>query len=282
MSIKRFFAICRQRRRRMRAVSVSVVIGCTLMAGAHAQDIAARPSMFGEETEVYIGLGAGVVPRYLGSKDTRVQPIPALAVYRGILFADSVRGLGGEYLSESGFYVSSAVSYDFGRTERDSDWRPGSKRLAGLGEIKGSSTVNVLAAQMMTSSLAVNVETEFRVAGQKSRGARYRLGLESTVFDGARGTITLGANVHAADRNYNQTYFGVTQVQSQASRFARFTPKSGVHAYSLTADWGHDFKKHWTLFAAVNVMRFSGQAGDSPLVEEKTGVTGTVMLNYSF
>lgn len=92
----------------------------------------------------------------------------------------------------------------------------------------------------------------------------------------------MGMNVHAADRDYNQTYFGVTQTQSQRSRFSQFTPKSGIYAYSLTADWSHDFNKHWTLFAAVNVMQFSERAKNSPLVEEKTGITGTLMLNYSF
>ncbi|WNK51258.1 MipA/OmpV family protein (plasmid) [Pantoea agglomerans] len=256
--------------------------GCMATVAAHAQDVPSPPSLFGEKTEVIVGLGAGVIPRYLGAKDSKVLPVPTVAMYRGIFFADSVRGLGAEYMTESGFYVSSALSYDFGRTEKDSDWRPGSKKLAGMGEIKSSTVINVLAAQQLTSWLAVNAEANFRVAGQRDRGNNYRLGLESTVFDDAQDTITVGMNVHAADRDYTQTYFGVTQAQSQRSRFSHFTPKSGIYAYSLTADWSHDFNKHWTLFAAVNVMQFSERAKDSPVVEEKAGVTGTVMLNYSF
>lgn len=270
-----------QRTRRLLATALATT-GCIASVAAHAQDAPAARSLFGEETEVVIGVGAGVMPRYLGAKDTKVLPVPTVAVYRGIFFADSVRGLGAEYMTESGFYVSSALSYDFGRTEKDSDWRPGSKKLAGMGEVKSSAVINVLAAQQLTSWLAVNAEAEFRVAGQDKRGNRYRLGLESTVFDGARDTVTVGMNVHAADRDYNQTYFGVTQAQSQRSRFTQFTPKSGVYAYSLTADWAHDFNEHWSLFAAVNIMQFSERAKHSPLVEEKTGVTGTLMLNYSF
>ncbi|WP_406625318.1 MipA/OmpV family protein [Acidovorax sp. SDU_ACID1] len=275
------FSLRPTRIRKLLATALATA-GCMATMAAHAQDVPATPSLFGEKTEVIVGLGAGVMPRYLGAKDTKVLPVPTVAVYRGIFFADSVRGLGAEYMTESGFYVSSALSYDFGRTEKDSDRRPGSKTLAGMGEIKSSAVINVLAAQQLTSWLAVNAEAEFRVAGQDKRGNRYRLGLESTVFDGAQDTVTVGMNVHAADRDYNQTYFGVSQAQSQRSRFAEFTPKSGIYAYSLTADWTHDFNKHWSLFAAVNVMQFSDRAKDSPLVEEKTGVTGTVMLNYSF
>lgn len=275
---------CNKHNKRTRCLLAATLAtsGCIAALSAHAQDAPATPSLFGEKTEVVIGLGAGVMPRYLGAKDTKVLPVPTVAVYRGIFFADSVRGLGVEYMTESGFYISSALSYDFGRTEKDSDWRPGSKKLAGMGEVKGSAVVNVLAMQKLTSWLAVNGEAEFRVAGQSDRGNRYRLGLESTIFDGTKDTLTVGMNVHAADRDYNRTYFGVTQAQSQRSRFSQFTPKSGIYAYSLTADWTHDFNKHWSLFAAVNVMQFSDRAKDSPLVEEKTGVTGTVMLNYSF
>lgn len=268
------------RRRLLTATLASA--GCIATLTVHAQDTPVPPSPFGEETEVIIGLGAGVIPRYLGAKDSKVLPVPSIAVYRGIFFADSLRGLGAEYKTESGFYASSALSYDLGRTERDSDWRPGSKKLAGMGKVKSSAVINVLAAQKLTPWLTVNAEAEFRVAGQANRGHRYRLGLESTVFDGAKDTISVGMNVHAADRDYNQTYFGVTQAQSQRSRFSQFTPKSGIYAYSLSADWIHDFNKNWSLFAAVNVMQFSGRARNSPLVEEKTGVTGTVMLNYSF
>ena len=267
--------------RRLLAATL-VTSGCIATLSAHAQDAPATPSLFGEKTEVVIGLGAGVMPRYMGAKDTKVLPVPTVAVYRGIFFADSVRGLGVEYMTESGFYISSALSYDFGRTEKDSDWRPGSKKLAGMGEVEGSTVVNVLAAQKLTSWLVVNGEAELRVAGQSHRGNRYRLGLEGTVFDGVKDTVTVGMNVHTGARDFNQTYFGVTNAQGQRSRFAQFTPKSGIYAYSVTVDWTHDFNKHWSLFAAVNVMRFSDRAKDSPLVEEKTGVTGTVMLNYSF
>lgn len=269
-------------RHKLLAIGLSFISGSMLTVNAYAQETSATSSLFGEETEVTIGMGAAFVPRYLGAKDTRVLPLPTLSVYRGIFFADSVRGLGAEYLTESGFYITSVLSYDFGRKDKKSSWQPGSKKLAGMGEVKGSTTVNLLASQQIVSWLSVNAKAEFRVAGQSNRGNQYRMGIESSLFNGAQDAVTLGADVHMADRHYNQTYFGVTQAQSRTSHFSRFTPKSGIYAYSMTLDWLHDFNKNWSLFSAVNVMQFSDRAKNSPLVERKTGVTGTVLLNYSF
>jgi len=238
-------------------------------------------SIFGEKTEVYLGLGAAWAPRYLGADESRLLPVPTLGVYRGIFFADSVRGIGVEYLAGNGFYASVSAGYDFGRTDKNSRWRPGSKKLAGMGEVKGSTTATLTLAQELTTWLAVNGEAEFRIAGFE-RGNRYRLGIESTLLRGNRNKVTLGVNAHAGDVRYNRTYFGVNPIQAQASRFARFEPRSGMYAYSLSAYWEHDFDPHWTLSLGVNAMRFSERARHSPVVERRNGISSFASLHYGF
>ncbi|EMV8752075.1 MipA/OmpV family protein [Escherichia coli] len=277
---------CHPRKLHTASSALSLLAGslCLLMplqsqAQQHATET--PTSIFGDKTEITVGLGAAVTPRYLGAKDSRAMPLPTLSIYRGIFFADSIRGLGMEYLTQSGLYASVAIGYDFGRTEKDSDWRPGSKRLQGMGEVKGATTANFLLAQELTSWLSVNGEAEVRIAGHE-RGNRYRLGLESTILNAVDDVVTLGVNVHAGDGRYNRTYFGVSAEQAQASRFSRFNAESGVYAYSLSADWHHDFSKRWTMSVGVNVMEFSDKARKSPVVEEKTGVTGFATLHYAF
>lgn len=235
--------------------------------------------LFGDETEVIIGLGVIATQRYQGARQFRVTPVPTLSVSRGIFFADTVHGIGAQYLAASGFYASVALGYDLGRTEKDSTFRPGSNRLRGMGRIKGATTANLLLAQELTPWLSINGEAELRVAGHQ-RGNRYRLGLETTVLGGVEGKLTVSANLHAADGRYNQTHFGVTEAQGRASRFARFDAHSGVHAYSLSADWQRDLGRHWMLSVGLNVMQFDGKARDSPLVERRTGVTGFAALHY--
>ncbi len=279
--------VSRYKHKRHMTSAVSVFITgslCLLMplksqAQQQVADVSTR--LFGEKTEVTVGLGAAYTPRYLGAKQSRAMLVPTLSIYRGIFFADSMRGLGAEYLTQSGFYSSVAIGYDFGRTDEDSVWRPGSKQLQGMGEVTGATTATFQLAQDLTSWLSIKGEAELRVAGYK-RGNRYRLGLESTVLKTAGDVITLGMNVHAGDKRYNRTYFGVSDAQAQASRFSRFDADSGVYAYSLSADWQHKFNQHWAMLVGLNVMEFREEANKSPVVEEKTGVTSFASLHYSF
>lgn len=259
-------------------------VTCLLLAAAslptQAQETKLLPALV-EKTEVTVGLGMAYAPRHLGAKEMRWIPFPTLSLYRGVFFLDTVRGVGAEYLTSNGLYASLAIAYDFGRSEKNSHWRPGSRKLRGMGEVKGATTANLLVAQELTSWLSINGEAEFRLAGHH-RGNRYRLGLEATLLEKNNDAITLGVHVHAGDAQYNRTYFGVSDDQSKTSRFPRFAIQSGIYAYSVSADWYHDFDPHWTLSMGVNAMQFSNKARQSPIVERKTNVIGFAALHYAF
>lgn len=250
---------------------------------SYAQQAESQPpaSLFGEKTDVAVGMGMVVAPRFMGSNQTRALLVPTVSISRGIFFADSTRGIGAEYLSDSGFYISSALSYDPGRMQRNSSWRAGSKHLQGMGDVTGTTTADIQLSQSITSWLAIDGEAEFRTAGYK-RGDRYRLGLESTVLSTGKDTVTLGLNAHIGDHRYNNTYFGVSEQQEQDSHFSRFDAKSGVYAYSATVDWQHSFTPHWTLLMGMNLMAFSDRAHHSPLLESNTSAAGFAMLDYTF
>lgn len=259
--------------------AISMLIPLSSHAQGHNTE--ENSSLFGERTEVTVGMGAAYLPRYLGAKNGRTIPLPTISVTRGIFFVDSVRGAGVEYQTNGGFYGSLALGYDFGRTEKNSDWRPGSTRLQGMGEVKGATTANLLLAQTLTPWLSINGKAELRVAGHE-RGNHYRLGLESILWQTPANEVTLGADVHAGDGRFNRTYFGVSEAQAQTSRFSRFNTGSGIYAYSLSLDWQYEFDQNWAASLGGNVMWFSNKANNSPIVERKTGVTGFSMLHYTF
>lgn len=238
-------------------------------------------SLWGDKTTVAVGLGTIVSPRYMGSQQTHALLLPTLSLSRGIFFADSTRGIGAEYMNDSGFYISSALAYDPGRKDHDSSWRAGSDRLRGMGDVTGATTADLLLSQAITPWLAVSGEAEFCVAGYQ-RGNRYRFGLESTLFNSSTDTVTLGVNAHMGDGRYNRTYFGVSEQQERTSRFERFDAKSGIYAYSTSLDWQHSFNAHWTLLMGANLMAFSDRARHSPIVESGTGAAGFAMLDYTF
>ncbi|MFE8646418.1 MipA/OmpV family protein [Sphingomonas sp. NCPPB 2930] len=270
----------------LRAVIPGVTVGLALLAALPAQAQESpktdSSSVFGDETNVTLGLGVTAGPRYMGSKESMARPVPVINISRGIFFADSMRGVGAEYASTSGFYISTALNYDFGRAEKNSDWRPGSSKLRGMGDVKGAATANLFVAQQIAPWLSVNADAAVRLADAQERGNRYRLGVTGTVLQRQQDVVTVGANVHAGDQRYNQAYFGVTQAQAARTAFSAYKAESGVYGYSLTADWKHDFDKHWSMYLAVSVMDLGGKAKKSPLVMEKTGVTAMAAVGYKF
>ncbi|QXI30901.1 MipA/OmpV family protein [Pseudomonas vanderleydeniana] len=237
--------------------------------------------IWGNSTDVTIGLGASYGPRYLGSKNYTSALQPLLRVERGIFFLDSEGGLGVQYASNTGFSASASVGYDYGRADGDSDFRYGSDKLKGMDEVSGATVLNLAASQKLTSWLALNAQADLRMAGAK-RGDRYRLGLESTLLDASADKITWGLNAHAGSGRFNQTYFGVTAEQSAASRFGRFKADQGIYAYSSVLSWMHTFDRHWATVASIELTHYTDQVRNSPLVTQDTTATSYIGVNYTF
>jgi outer membrane protein len=254
----------------------------TLAGQACAQDSTAEgQSMLGDRFNVNFGLGMAVLPRYMGADEYRSQVVPMLTVQRGIFFADTTRGLGLQWQSDSGFGASAALNYDFGRTEKNSTNRPGSNELRGMGTVKGATVGDFMVSQQLMPWLSVSAEAELRVAGEK-RGNRYRLGFEGIAYHSQTDTVTLDIDAHAGDGRYNQTYFGVSPIQSQRTGFSSFSADSGIYAYSAALAWQHTFDAHWSTVASVGVTHYTDQTRGSPLVETDAEGSGLIALNYAF
>lgn len=251
------------------------------MSTAHADETVRNSTVFGDATQLTLGLGAGVVPRYMGAAQYRAQVLPMLNIQRGMFFFDAVHGLGLQWQSPSGFSASAALTYDFGRSEKNSTGRPGSTELRGMGTVGGATLADLNVAQQLLPWLSVNAEAELRMAGER-RGNRYRLGVEGIVFHTDYDAVTVDLDAHAGDQRYNQTYFGVDAVQSQRSTLKRFSADGGVYAYSAALNWQHTFDAHWSSVASLELTHYTDQARGSPLVQSDADVTGLLALNYSF
>ncbi|KAB7770100.1 MipA/OmpV family protein [Xanthomonas maliensis] len=243
-------------------------------------DASGQSRLLGDHTDITVGAAAVAAPRYAGAERARVLPNPVLVVQRGVLFFDASRGAGLQYQSDSGFYVSQSLYYDFGRLQRDSSWRPGSRLLAGMGDVPGSTTARTLVMQQITPYLSANAEAEFSLKDSARRN-RYRAGLEFTLLHTASDTVTLDMDVHAGDRRFNQAYFGVTDAQAANTRFAPFRAGSGVYAGAIGAGWTHALGDHWASTFNVTGTRYVDRADDSPLVARRAFVSSTLALTYS-
>ncbi|AZE88744.1 MipA/OmpV family protein [Pseudomonas orientalis] len=257
--------------------STAALMCCTLATQAQAAD-AGPPA---NETTATLGLGMGVAPRYMGADRYRTLVMPMFSIQHGMLFADTTRGVGLQFQSDSGLSASAAINYDLGRKEKDSTTRPGDRELSGMGDINGATVADFTLSQQLFDWLSVSGEAELRMAGEH-RGNRYRFGLEGVLFHTDSDTLTLDVDAHAGDGRYNQTFFGVTQDQSQRSPYGKYTADAGIYAYSAALNWQHTLDAHWSTLASLTLTQYADQAGDSPLVRRENAGLGLFAVNYTF
>ncbi len=236
--------------------------------------------VFGPPSELVLGLGVRYGPRYQGAAADSMQPLPVLSYQRGMLFADTARGVGLQFQPRQNLYVSQSLWYDPGRLDRNSDSRPGSARLAGMGDVPGSVTARTLVIAQLTPSLSASAEAELALRDSARRN-RYRLGLEQNVFKAAADTLVINADTWWGDARYNQAYFGVTAQQAARAGFAVFRPGSGMHAWSLGATWEHTFDAHWGSSLQLTATRYPGKVSDGPIARQ-AGIATNVAITYTY
>lgn len=237
--------------------------------------------LFGDKLEAAIGTGVAYGPKYMGSDQSHATFVPVIFVQRGVFFADTSRGIGMQYQTESGLYISQSVYYDQGRVDRKDSWKPGSAALAGMGDVPGSATWHTLIAQQILPSLSVSAEGDFALRDEARRN-RVRLGLELNVVDTGQDRVAIGINTFYGNRQHNQSYFGVTQAQADRTQFDMFTASSGLYAYSLEAQWEHALTKNWYGTIQLTGTQYVDQARNSPLVARGSVASGLVTLRYVY
>lgn len=265
---------------RLIAPYICIVLSFTTDA-ASAQPERSSVQQEGSEPEVSLGLGVGFVPDYLGAKNTRIQPIPMVFIRQGPLYFDNVLGLGYHYEAKSGLFFDQAVNWDPGRTDHNSNYRPGSDRLHGMGSVKGSLVTTGAIGYSITPWLSVHVQGEFGLT-VRDRGNRYTFGLEGGLWSESKDDVWYAVNAHFSDRRFVQSWFGVTPEQSATSGFPRYTPNRGLYAYSASLNWEHRFTKHWSTLVSINTVNLTRDAGKSPIVQERFNTFALGAINYMF
>jgi len=85
-----------------------------------------------------------------------------------------------------------------------------------------------------------------------------------------------------SNKNYMQSYFGVTPAQSLSSGYNIFNASSGVSDVKLSGSWSHQIDSNWSLTTGVSVKYLTGDAAKSPFVFRKTPVTIFSAVSYRF
>jgi MipA family protein len=273
-----------------RVSSLAALLALSAAGSAGAQEPTA-PSA--RPVTGYVGVAVVTMPRYAGSDEYRVLPVPIGQLeYRGRVFLGGSQTTLGPAI---GAYVvrTPSLTWDVGLSGAGS--RPESRgdALAGMGSRSGAS--------FATTGVAYR-----RGVVSASAGAAVGLGKD----DGSLGTVTLGTELPVArrwtvaastaatfaDERHMAFDFGVSGAQAAARRellaagdtrlrgidVDAYTPGAGLKetrnsasvAYLLTA------RSRVVLFAQSTTL--AGEAARSPLVRKRTGAMTGVAYGWGF
>ena len=231
-----------------------------------------------------IGLGVATVPTYEGSPNRRTLAGPELTLsYRSrdwgtVEFGQ--RGLIWNAVEAGRFRFALVAQFDPGRKDRDTSTlnpTPGDKRLAGMGNVQASTEAGVGVGY---GPVMVVARQSLSERGPKGAQVDMTVEIPWSLSDRLGLRFALGATW--ANRDYLQTYFGVTAAQAQATPFSVYTPKSGCRKVDASVGAEYAIASNWKLQANVGFSRLGDDAAASPLVGRRNGASAALAMAYEF
>jgi outer membrane protein len=271
------------------ASSLCVLVATTSGVAAQGIDLTGTPvpeppkpsSSQGSGIVVNLGAVAALAPAYEGSRTLRVSPLPFVDI-SGLLddrvSISDAHGVAVNIIDLGNLKAGVSVNYSGGRSRRNSD------RVNGLPEISSAAVVSgFLTYDFRPFSAGVEVNNRL---GPDS-GATVAVGGDYRFRPVTGMEVSLGPKVVFADRQYEQTFFGVSE-SSAARATALGNPMQAYNAtpgiknveLSLTAKYA--ITDHWSGLAHVTLSELLGSAANSPLTQRRLQPTVAAGLIYKF
>lgn len=265
---------------------------------AHAQDIFSAV-MHGGATQASnwdVKLGGGILyaPKYEGSDKYELKALPfGEIVWKDALFLSPMDGLGVNLVSQGGFKGGIAVGYDMGREEKDSR-----SELRGMGTIDDGVTGSAFLSYDFGFGSA-DTEVKHYFAG--SEGTTVDLGVKAFIpvsmlmgqgmpegieDKGDKAprvpAVSLGVSTQWADKDYMQSYFGVSAAQAIASGKPAYKASAGFKSVSVETGLYVPVTDHVMVASMLTYTRLLGDAADSPISYNDNQLSGAAFLLYEF
>ncbi len=241
---------------------VFAMFGLATAGGAHAA----------ESDRLKIGAGAAVIPRFEGSDEYRVRPVPLIDFQKGRFFARTGDGIGLNIVQTSRFTMGAGVNWMKGY--RDSDVPDG------IGKLSDALGGRLFVSTRVAGAVATLSATQAITKSERGLVANARVSYPYTLTE--RLKLIPSVSVNWANAKYMDSYFGVNAGQSAASGLAQYRPSAGFKDVSLRLAVNYELTKDWSVSGAVGASRLLGDAADSPLVERKSQLQAMAGVAYTF
>jgi len=229
---------------------------------------------------VNLGIGAGLVTQYSGSKSYKFAAIPLVDItWKNRVFISTQRGIGFYAINNPSFQLGASFGYS-----ADARYYGGNGNLRGLPSIKPGGLATIFAAYhiagfSMTAGLHQRIGS---INGESiDLGAAYHFALDPRL------SVDVGPSVTYASASLNDGFYGVTAQQStaaaaQGNHLRAFKPGAGIQDVALNIDASYQWNEHWTINGIAKLSELVGQDGNSPVTQQKFQPAVAVTMNYRF
>jgi outer membrane scaffolding protein for murein synthesis (MipA/OmpV family) len=219
--------------------------------------------------ELELGAGAFYRPDYKGSRAYKIRPLPwgSLSYRRGDRYIElSGPSLRANIIGGGRFEFGPTLGSEMGR-DNDID----NLTVRSLGKI-GSATM--AGAFFKTdfdlgkgSGLQIGAEAQIDTGNtNKGKVAKFEIGYRRQM--GGRWMAMTGVSTTWADKNYTQTYFGVTSAGAAASGLPVYAGKPGLENVEWSAGLFYRASERWSIIGFLNYQRLLDSAAKSPIVRQ--------------
>ncbi|WP_181150099.1 MipA/OmpV family protein [Ensifer aridi] len=224
--------------------------------------------------DVMVGAGAIYAPKFEGSDEFELVPIPMISATFGDRVTIDPGGLAVDVLESNGFKLTVKGGYDMGGG-RDEDDSP---HLKGLGDIDAGAVVGTqISYELGPMELYASVDKT--IGG--SDGLLGEVGANvSHHYD--RFILSAGASATFADDNHMESYFGVTAAQSARSGLRQYDAGAGLKRVDLEASVTYMATENWLVRGQAGVGFLTGDAKDSPIVQDDVQPSAMLVVGYKF
>jgi len=268
------------------AASAFVLSVISLPSAAHA-----NPETVVPKRSITLGGSAIVKPKYEGSDEFEVIPIPLIvpgfsdmpddnpSMFKKFRQRIKFRGLDDirvRVLGDGRLQVGAVTGYI---TDRDAS---DGARLRGWGDVEGGVVLGGYSSFQL-GAIEFDAAILEKVTGDAS-GFEVRFGAETTRQLTSRTTVVARFGTTFGSEEYMQTYFGVTPAQAARSRTGLpvYFADGGIKDVFVELGASTEVGDRWLLKTGVRYGRLLGEAADSPVVEAENQFSGVLGLGYRF
>jgi outer membrane scaffolding protein for murein synthesis (MipA/OmpV family) len=227
-----------------------------------------------------LGLASELQPVYEGSRAYRVQGGPVIDIrYRDVAFISTGEGIGYNVLRGDHYQVGIAMTYDFGRKEKDD-----LSNLHGMGNIGVAPVGKIFASWVLSKRFPMILRLDARQFVGGAQGAVGDAGVYMPLPGSSRTFVMFaGPSITLATHHYLQTLYGVTPEQSLLSGHPVYEiSRNGTDAAGVGFSASKFFTQHWILNLDTAISQIRGNASRSPLVERRTQRVLTLSVDYQW